>query len=429
MGLMQTSILIGSVQTAAGSARGQAREYIPTLITELSILLSQLLVYKFAAYYLGHHGFALYAVARRTISLLVPLPLLGLSVGLPRYIGRCVRKEPNSANIYYGASIRYVAIATLLCVVLINTKAAYFSYIFLGDREYATFALPLSLMLLGLAGHNIVYAYFRGHLEMRKANVLQFTNLGLVPLLCFLRFHNSAQQVLLTMGALWCLVAIAGMCFTPFRYVGKASHTQGKELLRYGFQRIPGDFLMAGLLALPVTFVAHGSGLQKAGFLAFGVSMLSMIGAVFTPIGLILLPKASSLLASDNHLALRQHVVRLAQITLIVTLFLCLLLEVLSPLLIRLYLGKSFSDIVPIIRLIALAAVPYGFYFTLRGLVDAFHVKAVNTFNIAIAFSLFLLCSVLLSTWNGAFFLTFPLVLGLYALGFLTVIEARKILA
>ena len=428
MSTIQASITEHRLEATTGSFADQAREYIPTFGTEFSILLSQVLAYKFAAHYLGEHGFALYAVARRTISLLVPIPLLGLSVGLPRFIGRSIRSNPDAVNGYYGAALKYVAVSTFLFVALVNWKAAYFAYTFFGNAQYATFALPLSAMIFGLAAHNIVYAYFRGYLAMRKANILQFVNLGVVPLLCFVAFRHSVVRLLLLMGVLWILVASAGMCLTPFRSIRTISSSQSKELLGYGLQRIPGDFLMAGLLALPVTFVAHGSGLEKAGFLAFGISILSMIGALFTPIGLILLPKASLLLASQDHATLRRHVIRLAQTTLAVTAFLCLSIEAFSPVLIRLYLGKSFSEIVPIMRFIGLGAIPYGFYFALRGLVDAFHIRAVNTLNIAIAFSLFLLSSGLLVHQGSAFCMTFPLVLGLYILGALTIAEARKII-
>src|SRR5215471_10068178 len=65
----------------------QIKEYAPTLITEFVVMFSQILLYKLAAYYLGRTGFSEYALARRTVSLLFPIPVLGLAVGLPRYLG------------------------------------------------------------------------------------------------------------------------------------------------------------------------------------------------------------------------------------------------------------------------------------------------------------------------------------------------------
>src|SRR6266849_4226568 len=64
------------------------REYAGTFATEFTVLACQLLTYKLAAHFLGKAGFAEYAVARRTISLIYPLPLLGLGIALPRYIAQ-----------------------------------------------------------------------------------------------------------------------------------------------------------------------------------------------------------------------------------------------------------------------------------------------------------------------------------------------------
>src|SRR5436309_7396612 len=65
----------------------QVKEYVPTFLTEFAVMAGQIAAYKLAAHYLGRQGFAEYALARRTISLLIPIPMLGLTVGLPRYIG------------------------------------------------------------------------------------------------------------------------------------------------------------------------------------------------------------------------------------------------------------------------------------------------------------------------------------------------------
>jgi O-antigen/teichoic acid export membrane protein len=62
------------------------REYGGTFATEFTVLACQLLTYKLAAHFLGTTGFAEYAVARRTISILYPIVLLGFGVGLPRYV-------------------------------------------------------------------------------------------------------------------------------------------------------------------------------------------------------------------------------------------------------------------------------------------------------------------------------------------------------
>src|ERR1700674_64004 len=70
--------------------QSHAREYGSTFATEFTVLACQLLTYKLAAHFLGKTGFAEYAVARRTISLIYPVPLLGVAVALPRYVAHAI---------------------------------------------------------------------------------------------------------------------------------------------------------------------------------------------------------------------------------------------------------------------------------------------------------------------------------------------------
>ena len=58
---------------------------------------------------------------------------------------------------------------------------------------------------------------------------------------------------------------------------------------------------MAAILALPAFLTANLFGIKQADFVAFGVSMVSMVGAVFQPVGLITLPKLSSILSEGRN--------------------------------------------------------------------------------------------------------------------------------
>ena len=82
------SILVRTmVPWITDSSWKQVKEYSPTFLTEFVVMASQILLYKLAAHYLGKTGFSEYALARRTVSLLFPILVLGMAVGLPRYIG------------------------------------------------------------------------------------------------------------------------------------------------------------------------------------------------------------------------------------------------------------------------------------------------------------------------------------------------------
>jgi O-antigen/teichoic acid export membrane protein len=370
------------------------REYGGTFATEFAVLACQLLVYKLAAHFLGKVGFAEYAVARRTISLIYPVPLLGVAVALPRYVAHAIGGGNwTRRGRYFGAAVWCMGFGVLASALLMNSFPGMFAYIFFAGRGYANLVLPLSILLIGLVLHVLVYSYFRGCQAMRQANVLQLVNIGVVPLAAFLIFNGSLRSVLATLGVLTTLVAGIALAFTPIRNITENVFPEAKELLRYGVQRVPGDFVHMALFTLPVTFVAHFRGVQEAGYVAFGVSVLNMIGSMFSPLGLVLLPKASRMLAGGDLEELREHVAQIVKVTALISLSVALMLELSAGQLIRLYLGPNFSEAAVFLRIMILAAVPYSLYCVLRNLVDAFHENAVNARNLVVAFAAFLTLS------------------------------------
>ena len=367
------------------------REYGGTFATEFTVLASQLLAYKLAAHVFGKAGFAEYALVRRSVSLLVPIPVLGLGVGLSRFIGFCDgRGESEVASRYYGAALKCAGGAALLCFIVMNMAQKVFAYLFFGSRDYAYLALPSSLMVLGLCLHTVVCAYSRGHLQVNRANTLQIFNLAVVPILGFFVFGRSLAGILTGVGLTWLVVSILGMLLTPFGAIKESNVEQTKELLRYGIQRVPGDFMLTALFTLPGTFVAHISGIQQAGFVAFGVTVVSTIGAAFAPVGLVLLPKATSMLAGGARRELREHVWEILRATIIASAVFGAAIWIWIPTLIRLYLGPGYEPVVAIVRVLVLGALPYSVYLVVRNLVDAYHKDGVTTAVLAGGLAIFL---------------------------------------
>lgn len=405
-------------------------EYWPTVATEFSVLVSQIISYKLAAHFLGQHGFSEYAVVRRAVSLISPLPLLGMAVGLPRYIAYSNGAgDRDATERYYGATLRCVGSAIAVCVLLLNILQSKFAFLIFGDRAYSGLILPVSVLVAGASLHALVYSYFRGHLAMGRANILQFTNLGLVPILCFIVLRLPVQRFLLLLGAAWLCIALIALCSTPVRSIALPASRETAELLRYGLQRLPGDFILLGLLSVPVIFVAHRSGLEQAGFVAFAISVLSMIGAFFSPIGLILLPKASALLAAGKKDVLRVHVNRLIRVAITVSALATVLIFVFARFFIRAYLGAGFEQAVGTMQWVVLGAVPYALFTVLRNLIDAFHRNAVTAIITIGSFAVFALGSwITVGHLAGGRDVLLAFLIALTALGGAAWVECNRIL-
>jgi len=407
-------------------------DYILTFSAEIIVLVAGLLVYKLAASQLGDEGFSGYALSRRTISFIHPLLIIGLGVGIPRYIAFAqVKGTEFRTGSYFMAGMGLLGAVALPVLALLLLFPGFFSQLLFGSTVFAWLMPELSLMLCGLVLHSLAYAYFRGSMRMVQANLLQLINMGLVPMAAF-GLGDSLGQVLLVTGLGWTAVASISCFFIFPRLDWDGSEVKGcmRELFRYGVQRMPGDVALAGFLALPAYFTAHfvDDNLMTAGYVAFSMSLLGLAGAAFTPICLILLPSASEAIVAKDFARLKRQTNRITLWTFGLTLFGLLIFLLFAEFIVDIYLGSSPPALIFCLRLVLLAAPGYTIYISLRSILDAYYVKAVNTKNIFIAFLLFLLAA------GAAYFMhadyTGPLygfVAAMLVLGALTMNETYRI--
>ena len=408
------------------------KKYVITFVTEFLVLISSILVYKLAAVFLGNAGFSEYALSRRALSLIQPALILGFGVAIPRYVAYSSQSMTKHSDFYFvsGGGL-------LLLVVLVASSVMYLfkdniAFLIFGAREYNYLIFPLGLMLAGIVSHLLCYTYFQGKLDMVKANVLQIINIAVIPLVAFL-FSNNTAKILAVMGMLWLSTSMIS-CFLILRRLEKPGTIldilpYAKELLIYGIQRVPGDFGLAALLSLVAIFTAHtGGGVEQAGYVAFGVSILSAAGSVFAPIGIVLLPQASQMVAKVEMARLRYYVKRILALTIVSTLIGLILFIMFGEEIIRLYLGSSFLGVASAAKLIALGVVPYAVFVSMRSILDSYYLRAVNAKNILISLVLFVMCggvSLVLPTSYRVLVIGF--VLALLLLSVLTLIDIRKI--
>lgn len=406
------------------------KDYVFTFITEFAVLLAGVLVYKFAAVALGETGFSEYSLARRTMSFIHPVLILGLGVGIPRYLAFNATDKEKS-DTYFVSGLLVLGAATAAALLVLNLFSHWFAYLLFGFPEYSYLIAPISVMLVGMVVHSACYSYFRGKVMMVPANLLQFLNLGIVPVAVFLAEHDL-ERVLYFTGFTW--IAVAGIFLSIVLLRVKAKRhllwSCAKELVHYGIQRTPGDLGISGFFALPAYITVHlTNDIKVGGYVAFGVSLLNMAGAAFGPICLILLPRASQLIVNKEFGMLRAYTDKIFWITLLLTLGGLILFEPLAAQFIRIYLGESFDQLVFIVRVVMLGSVGYTVYISLRSILDAYHVKAVNTRNIFFAFIFFAVSSgVLLLIYRDHLLVLYTFTLSMLLLGGLTFYETKKVL-
>ncbi|MCI0596436.1 MAG: tetratricopeptide repeat protein, partial [candidate division Zixibacteria bacterium] len=107
---------------------------------------------------------------------------------------------------------------------------------------------------------------------------------------------------------------------------------------------------LLGFLSLPAILAAHFSGIERAGLVAFAISILSLVGSLFNPLGLLLLPVASNQMAKKDLSLLKLNLNKLLKISLGLTFLIVLFLEAFAPVIIKIYLGREFLEAANIMR-------------------------------------------------------------------------------
>jgi O-antigen/teichoic acid export membrane protein len=400
--------------------------YATTFLAEGLVIGSYLLAFKLIAAYAGTQGFGEYSLSRRTLSLLMPLVVLGADLGIARYVSYAEEEKSGKSPGYAAASLILLAAGVAAVSVVLLVAAGFWSQVFFGSERYASLVLALPVLLGGGGLHAVAYGYLRGLHRIQAANVLMAVNMGLVPLAAIVLFHTSVAWILYAMGIGWTIASGLALVRLRFNFTGIKERL--REMTRFGIPRMPGDFFSLLLFAMPGILIAQAADIRVAGIVAFGVAAVSMIGSGLTPVSFLLLPAAARLLAAGKVRQLRTEVIEVVGLTLAGTLIVVVLLEVFAGPIVNIYLGPSFSSGVNILRLTLIGALPWAAYVTLRSVIDAHHVRPINARNLAISFLFALVLAFafrrVADPTTGA---VLAFVLGLWVLAGLTMLEVNRI--
>lgn len=409
------------------------KEIFFTFLTQIFVMACLMLSYKMAAFFLGDEGFAEYALSRRLAAFILPAIAVGSGVAIPRYIA--YYSTPGSENIrnpdnYFIAGMPILLATTLVFAFIFNVFKYKFAFFLFGDSKCAIFILPITFMLIGLVMHAYCYSYFRGKVLMLQANCLQAINLGFVPVLAFI-FYKNITHVLYFMALICILICIFTAIFIISRLKVKKTKLTPyvRELFIYGIQRVPGDFAMAALFALPAIFISHFAGLKEAGGVAFSISLLNMVGGFFSPLALMVLPRASQVIAEGKIDLLKNYIARILKVTLFLTSIFLVFFEIFVDKIIIFYLGADYLSLISLTRIIFISGFGYTAYISISNVINAYYIKGVDTLNAVISLAFFLFFSAAVMLFKADYvYIVYIFTLAIFLLSILTLLTVRKIL-
>ncbi len=402
-------------------------DHMLTYLAEGLVMIGTIVVYRLAALQFGEEGFSVYAVVRRTTSFILPFAMMGMAVTVVRHVAMAT-DEAQRWGIVRAAGLLLLAVAAAVTMLFLLFPSR-LSYLIFGEHGMSPFALPIGAMVLGQLMHSLLYSYWRGAQRMVQANALQVLNLGFVPVVAFL-IAGSLLEVLRLTAALWVLFSVLPFAWLLVRNTKlEPARGQLRGLLRYGLPRVPGDLALAALLTLPVYVINHTEGLDSGGQVAFGLTLLNMVGALFAPISLLMLPSVAHALARNDKPAVVREVQRTRNGTLIIAAVVVLVFQLLATPVLNWYVGEENPALVETCRILFSAALFLALFISLRSLLDAYFVQARNSINILWALGLFLVGAMVhLFLWPHRFVLLAMVPISLLLLALLTWRDVQGVL-
>ena len=365
-----------------------------TMGAEAAAMGSSLLLTAMLSRWMGAAPLSEYLLLRRVLSWTVAATLLGLATSLPRNVAHCAGGSRRGQPAYFlAALVCMVPSAALAGAVMVLNRATFARWLF-GNAGHARLVVALALLIFGFSLHRAVYGYYRGLLEMTRANLVEVANAAFLPLLVVATLARR-QTVATMMCVTGVLMALSAALFAipilrRLRGTRLQLRARCRELLQYGVPRVPGEFGAAAITALGPMLAIHFVSMAKLSPLLLGLNMLLVIGYAAGPLGVVLLSKVSMMLGRNQHQAVQSRLRLLVTGVMELSVFACIQLAIFADVVVRAWVGPGFEGQMGVIRMVLLAIPPYLFFVTLRSTIDAVSVKPLNTANVMIGLAAYL---------------------------------------
>jgi O-antigen/teichoic acid export membrane protein len=408
------------------------QDVVLTTVTTGITMLSLVLVTRWLAQGLGPDGFGAYGLSRRIVTAVTMFSPVGLA--LARYLA--TDRSPPRRGAYLAGALGVVAVACALVLAIGLVAGDFWTARLFHDGAYRALWDATVMLIVATALYTVLFAWYRGIGQMRKANLWQLWAIGVGPMLVAAAFAGKGRADLIVLLN----AALAGAAVGPLVVLvggalkGSEARRQLRprlsELLSYGVPRVPGNIAFGGLLAVGPLLAPHFAGLREAGYLVIGQSVLRVVEGGTGAFGLVALARLTELHSEQRTAYIREGVEDLLAMSLHLGLFLTCQLLLWSDVLVGVWLGSGYDAALPLVRVTVLAVVPYLAYTLLRSILDAVDERAVNSSNILVAFGVTVVLALGMGAAGlGAWGLSLAGSLGFLVLGALTVRSVNRTLA
>lgn len=322
---------------------------------------------------LGEADLGLYTLERRGMALVQPFVLLGLTVAAPRFIAAAAHRSTLARDHAAAGSMIVATIAVIVAGAMALFPEQVGAVVF-GDAEAVGLSRALAGFVAVTAIFQLVCSTFRGYHRNRRANLLELTVVGALPLGLALAGPTDLVRFMWALNGGILAATLISVPWRSLRLPGRRDRRRvlaaAGRMLRYGLARTPGDLAIVGMFSIAPLLVVQSSSSVEAGYTSVVQSTINLIAVVAVPLSVLLLPHAARDLAIDPAAA-RARYRLLGQATLDVSLVLGGLLLIASPAFVELWVPQAPHHVVVAQAVCAIGVPGYVFYVAFRSYLDA----------------------------------------------------------
>ena len=408
---------------------GKSKFFIYMLVAQLLFMFSNLFInYKIEKIW-SVEGFATYNLLKRFGSFIVFPLVLGVGIGIPRYISFLKNGKNNKSQgleyLFAGLVIFCITFIAFLVLILLFPGLIISSF---KKSDSNSILIIVALFVFSQGVFVIISSFFRGKIQFGRSSVLNVLVLSFLPTVIIF-FSDTIFDYFLY----YAILTIASLTFIiGFNiYNNSISYRRTKfkvrQLIHYGAPRVIGDAILFSLDFIPIYIVSIFISLEESGYLSLSFMFFKLASVSFDLIGSLILPVYGKGFKNESSTAFIKKV----NILLLISSSLALLASVVGYFLIPYLIVTFFSSLSNAILASQYIFIAFPFYvvFTiLKNVLDIISHKAYNSLIQMVGFvamGLTLFYGIYQKEWF--YYRTLTIIIPYFVLGVLTYLVWNKL--
>jgi O-antigen/teichoic acid export membrane protein len=318
----------------------------------------------------------LYVTFRALVASLFPLYTVALDIAQARYLGYHTGDPDEQKSVTSTVLIVFFIVAIISTGLIFPAKPFILKHFFDGNISIF-YALMTALVFSGT--YRISYTFFQGHKKMEVANILQSA---------IFIFGNLIAAILISTGAIsgitqivWFVALLPGLSIFPFIYILATQWVKifdFRKILVYALPRVPHLFMTGLMMSSAVMLAKYFYSSALAGDFGIATRFFQLAGTLAYAFNMVLLPGVSELWGKGDKDELASSLSRYADLVVGAGTVAIFVFYAMGPFAIRWFLPSQYESGIPILQILAFAALPYLFYLMFRSIIHGVDTRPVQ---------------------------------------------------